>query len=165
MITGANQGRKSTFLRSVGLAQLMMQCGMFVPAKTFAASLCSGVLKHFKREQDNSMRSGKLDEKLSRMSEFVGHLDSDALVLFNESFAATNEREGTEIARQIVGALLNHRTRMFLVTHMFEFANGLAEDDSRGVAFLRAERREYGSRAYKLIEGKPLRTSFGEDPV
>ncbi|MBY5441155.1 hypothetical protein [Rhizobium leguminosarum] len=72
--------------------------------------------------------------------------------------------EGTEIARQIVGALLNHRTRMFFVTHMFEFANGFAEDDSRGVAFLRAERREDGSRTYKLIEGKPLRTSFGEDP-
>ena len=32
MVTGANQGGKSTFLRSVGLAQLMMQCGMLVPA-------------------------------------------------------------------------------------------------------------------------------------
>ncbi len=32
VITGANQGGKSTFLRSIGLAQLMMQCGMFVPA-------------------------------------------------------------------------------------------------------------------------------------
>ena len=33
MITGANQGGKSTFLRSVGLAQLMMQAGMFVAAR------------------------------------------------------------------------------------------------------------------------------------
>ena len=31
--TGANRGGKSIFLRSVGLAQLMMQCGMFVPAE------------------------------------------------------------------------------------------------------------------------------------
>ena len=35
IITGANTGGKSTFLRSVGLAQLMMQAGMFVPAETF----------------------------------------------------------------------------------------------------------------------------------
>ena len=35
IVTGANQGGKSTFLRSVGLAQLMMQCGMFVPADSF----------------------------------------------------------------------------------------------------------------------------------
>jgi DNA mismatch repair ATPase MutS len=33
MITGANQGGKSTFLRSVGIAQLMMQAGMFVPSR------------------------------------------------------------------------------------------------------------------------------------
>ena len=37
MITGANQGGKSTFLRSVGLAQLMMQAGMFVPAAVLPA--------------------------------------------------------------------------------------------------------------------------------
>jgi len=37
IITGANQGGKSTFLRSLGLAQLMMQCDMFVPAESFTA--------------------------------------------------------------------------------------------------------------------------------
>jgi hypothetical protein len=40
MITGANQGGKSTFLRSVGLAQLMMQAGMFVGAESFTANVC-----------------------------------------------------------------------------------------------------------------------------
>jgi hypothetical protein len=163
LITGANQGGKSTFLRSIGLAQLMMQCGMFVPAENFAASLCDGVITHYKREEDNSMRSGKLDEELSRMSAIVDHFDSDALTLFNESFSATNEREGTEIARQIVGTLLDHRTRMFFVTHMFEFANGFAEEGRRDVAFLRAERHDDGSRSFRQIEGTPLRTSFGED--
>ncbi|MGV2184005.1 MutS-related protein [Rhizobium rhizogenes] len=163
LITGANQGGKSTFLRSVGLAQLMMQAGMFVPAKAFNASLCSGVLTHYKREEDNSMRSGKLDEELSRMSEIMNHYSSDALLLFNESFAATNEREGTEIAKQIVGTLLDDRARMFFVTHMFGFANGFAEEARPGVAFLRAERRSDGTRSFKLIEAEPLRTSFGED--
>jgi hypothetical protein len=42
MITGANQGGKSTFLRSVGLAQLMMQCGLFVAAESFTASVSPG---------------------------------------------------------------------------------------------------------------------------
>ena len=52
------------------------------------------------------MKSGKLDEELSRMSAIVDHITSHPMILFNESFAATNEREGSEIARQIVSALL-----------------------------------------------------------
>jgi DNA mismatch repair ATPase MutS len=38
IVTGANQGGKSTFLRSVGLAQLMMQAGMYVGAESFGPS-------------------------------------------------------------------------------------------------------------------------------
>ena len=64
MITGPNQGGKSTFLRSIGLAQLMMQAGMFVPARSFAANLSRGLETHYKREEDASMTSGKLDEEL-----------------------------------------------------------------------------------------------------
>ena len=76
IITGANQGGKSTFLRSVGLAQLMMQCGMFVPAEAFCASVCDGLFTHYKREEDATMTSGKFDEELKRMSEIVDHLTS-----------------------------------------------------------------------------------------
>ena len=59
--------------------------------------------------EDSTLESGKLDEELSRMSEIVDHLSPNALILFNESFAATNEREGFEIARQIVRALLERQ--------------------------------------------------------
>ena len=68
VVTGANQGGKTTFLHSIGLAQLMMQCGMFVPAESFSANLCRGLFTHYKREEDASMTSGKFDEELSRMS-------------------------------------------------------------------------------------------------
>jgi DNA mismatch repair ATPase MutS len=92
IITGANQGGKSTFLRGIGLAQLMMQCGMFVAAKSFSADICRGLSTHYKREEDTQMKSGKFDEELARMSGIVDALTPDSLLLFNESFAATNER-------------------------------------------------------------------------
>ena len=56
VITGANQGGKSTFLRSVGLAQLMMQCGMFVAAEV-TGPVCTGVFTHYKREEDGRWRA------------------------------------------------------------------------------------------------------------
>lgn len=163
LITGANQGGKSIFLRSIGLAQLMMQCGMFVPAKSFSANMCVGLFTHYKREEDATMKSGKLDEELGRMSEIGDYITPNSLVLFNESFAATNEREGSEIARQIVNALLEKHIKVFFVTHLYEFAHGFYNRKMENVMFLRAERQADGSRTFKLIEGEPLLTSFGED--
>jgi DNA mismatch repair ATPase MutS len=163
LITGANRGGKSTFLRSLGLAQLMMQAGMFVPAEAFSSSICDGLFTHYRREEDISMNRGKLDEELSRMSDIVDHLTSRAMILFNESFAATNEREGSQIARQIVSALLEKHVRIAFVTHLSEFAASFHQRDMANTLFLRAERQADGARSFQLHEGAPLKTSFGED--
>jgi DNA mismatch repair ATPase MutS len=163
IITGANQGGKSTFLRSIGLCQLMMQCGMFVPAEYFCSNVCDGLFTHYRREEDITMNSGKLDEELSRMSDIVDNIRSGSMVLFNESFAATNEREGSEIARQIVCALLEKRIKVFFVTHAYEFAHGFYNEKMENAIFLRAERQTDGRRTFRIIEGEPLQTSYGED--
>jgi hypothetical protein len=163
VITGANQGGKTVFLRSVGVAQLMMQCGMFVPAVQFRANLCRGLFTHFRREEDATMKSGKLDEELGRMSALVDHLRPHAMVLFNESFAATNEREGSEIAAQIVETLLDKRIKVFFVTHLYPLAHALWHRQRASVHSLRAERNEDGERTFRLHEGEPLETSFGKD--
>lgn len=163
VITGANQGGKSTFLRSVGQAQLMMQSGMFVAAEAFRANVCEGLYTHYRREEDASMVSGKLDEELARMSEIVDQMTPNSMVLLNESFAATNEREGSEIARQIVCALAEVGVKVFFVTHLYVFARGLYEQGIAGALFLRAVRAAGGVRTFKIQEGDPLETSYGED--
>ena len=163
LITGANQGGKSTFLRGIGQAQVMMQCGMFVPAESFAADVCTGVFTHYRREEDASMKHGKLDEELARMSEMADAITPGAMAFFNESFASTNEREGSEIAGQVVAALLEKRVRVFFVTHLYEFARSTFERHGANTVFLRAERLADKTRTFQLTEGEPLETSYGED--
>jgi len=163
VITGANQGGKSTFLRSVGLGQMMMQCGMFAPADTFRANTSDRLFTHFKREEDASMKSGKLDEELKRMSEVADQITPNSLLLLNESFAATNEREGSEIARQIVRALLERRIKILFVTHLYEFAHRFHEESREQAVFLSAERQTNGHRTFRIVRGDPLQTSFGQD--
>ena len=163
MITGANQGGKSTLLRSVGQAQLMLQAGMFAPARELTGSACSGVFTHYKREEDATMERGKLDEELDRMSAITDWIRPDGLLLCNESFASTNEREGSQIAREIIRALTEAGIRIVFVTHLYDLAESIhARSDGR-VLFLRAERETDGSRTYRLPEGDPLPTSYGED--
>ena len=84
-------------------------------------------------------------------------------MLFNESFAATNEREGSEIGRQVVSALLDAEITVFFVTHQFDFADGFHRQRADSTLFLRAERRSEGQANYKLVVAEPLPTSFGED--
>lgn len=163
VITGANQGGKSTFLRSIGVAQLMMQSGMFVAAESFTSNICDHLFTHFKHEEDVLMNSGKLDEELARMNEILNHITPNAMLIFNESFAATNEKEGSEIARQIISALYENNYKILFVTHLYDFASSIYKKKLAKALFLRAERKKDGFRTFKISRGAPLQTSFGKD--
>lgn len=163
VITGANSGGKSTFLRSLGLAQLMMQSGMFVTATEFRASVSHGIFTHFIREEDPTMVSGRLDEELARLSAIADQISGGCLMLFNESFAATNEREGSEIGRQVVTALLEAGVKVAFVTHHFDLADSLGLQQAHPALFLRAPRQPDGRRDFKLVPAPPLPTSYGTD--
>ncbi len=97
------------------------------------------------------------------MSEIVDRIGPGSVVLLNESFAATNEREGAQIADGIVRALLEAGTKVLFVTHSFELARGLYDRRRNDALFLRAERRPDGVRTFKLTEGEPHPTSHGPD--
>ncbi len=163
VITGANQGGKSTFLRAIGLAQLLLQAGLFVPARRFRSSVAPGITSHFPREEDATMQRGRLDDELRRMEETVGHLRRGSLLLSNESFSSTNEREGSAIGADVFRACLDSGVRVVAVTHLFELARALHEDDASDRLFLRAERADDGRRTYRVLVGATLPTSFGAD--
>ena len=163
VVTGANEGGKSTFLRSVGTAQMMMQAGMFVTAKALRANVTNGVFTHFKREEDDTMTHGKFDEELARMSAIADFVGPQSMLLCNESFASTNEREGAEVARAIIDAMLQCGVKVVYVTHMYDLARSLYRRGSAGYFFLRAERHSDGVRTFRMTPGEPEPTSYGED--
>jgi hypothetical protein len=163
LITGANQGGKSTLLRSIGTAQLLLQAGFFVPAATFLGSMGGHVFTHFGREEDQELRRGKLEEELNRMRAIVERIRPGDLLLANESFAATNEREGSELARQVFRAHLDLGVRVVAVTHLYDLAESLHRTESSRGVFLRAQREEDGERTFRIEPGAPLPTSYGQD--
>lgn len=163
LITGANQGGKSTFLRSLGLARMMLQAGMFVTARKLSADLRDGVFTHYRRREDRDLNSGKFDEELHRMAQIIEQLGKAPFLLFNESFAATNEREGSEVARQIMTALVEADAQVIFVTHMYALADVFETQTSIHTCFLRADRDETGQRSFHILPGTPQTTSFGRD--
>ena len=162
VVTGANRGGKSTFLRSAGLAQLMMQCGMPVAASSYAAGVCPAVFTHFKRNEDPAMEGGKLDEELARMSVTVSRITPGCLLLCNEPFGSTNEREGSDIGRQVFLSLSSANVKVIVVTHLFDLAESLYNRALGHALFLRAP-RQATAQPFKLVEGPPEPTAYGED--
>jgi hypothetical protein len=59
--------------------------------------------------------------------------------------------------------MLDRQIRVFFVTHMYDLAHGFQTEGLEAALFLRAERQPDGRRTFKLVEGEPLPTSYGED--
>lgn len=58
---------------------------------------------------------------------------------------------------------MEKHVKVFFVTHLYEFAHSFYERGMENIIFLRAERQDDGTRTFRLVEGEPLQTSYGED--
>jgi hypothetical protein len=111
-------------------------------------------LAHFKREEGTSMCGSKFEEQLSRMSGLLDMPTPYTMALFNQSFASTRGSKGSQIARRIVCANLDSGIKARFVRHLYVLACRLKD-----ALFLRAERKEEGTRRFRLFESPPLDTN------
>ncbi len=163
VITGANQGGKTTFLRALGQAALMANAGMFVCATQLTLPGYTNVWTHFKREEDTAVASGKLDDELKRMATIVQQLGPHDLILMNESFSSTNEHEGSTINFEVTKGLLARQATVFSVSHQYEYTQLLKQATDLKPVFMRAQRSDDGARSFQILPGPALKTSFGLD--
>jgi DNA mismatch repair ATPase MutS len=96
------------------------------------------------------------------MSTIVSHMSPGCLLLCNEPFASTNEREGSDIARQVFLPLARAGVKVVVVTHLVDLAESLYEERLGYVLFLRAP-RQTEAQQFKLVEGAPEATAYAED--
>ncbi|WP_297632555.1 hypothetical protein [uncultured Clostridium sp.] len=159
IITGANRGGKTIFLKSIGENQILFQSGLITLATEYKSKVFKNIFTHFKREEDKGLTGGKLEEELKRMRDLMEEIKKDSLVLFNEAFSSTNDREGKVISDNIINGLIESKVMVFFVTHNYSFSDELWNLKKEKIKFLRASRE----RTFKLEEGCPLRKSYGED--
>ena len=109
------------------------------------------------------MNSGRLDEEMKRMNRIVDMVTNQSLILLNESFSSTTEKEGSEIAEHIIQAMYDSEVSIFMVTHLFAFASKMYQKNLSAARFLSAERKEDGTRTFKMMDHEPTETSYGLD--
>lgn len=172
ILTGPNQGGKTTYVQMVGVCQILAQLGLWVPAAQAQISPVDGIYTHYPLEENSAKATGRFGDEAQRLSEIFTAATRHSLLLFNESLASTNSSESLYIAQDIVRVLKRMGTRALFATHLHELAadvdtlNEQTPGESR-VLSLVASRIEAGAdgmqRSYKILPGQPMGRSYARE--
>ena len=118
LITGANMAGKTVLLKSVGTAQLMAQCGLFVPANKAVVKLVEGVVSSIGDEQDEMNGLSSYASEIIKISNIIESCRShEMLVLIDEPARTTNPVEGKALVQAIIKILSPMRSISLITTH------------------------------------------------
>ncbi len=172
ILTGPNQGGKTTYVQMVGLCQILAQWGLWVPAKQARMSPVDGIYTHYPIEESSAKTTGRFGDEAQRLSDIFTEATRYSLILLNESLASTNSGESLYIAQDLVRILKRMDTRAIFATHLHELAADVASlnDQTPGdslVVSLVASRIESGAdgtqRSYKITQGQPMGRSYARE--
>jgi DNA mismatch repair protein MutS len=122
ILTGPNQGGKTTYMQSVGLVQLLAQIGLPVPGQAAEISPVDAIFTHYPVEEQLELGTGRFGDEARRIRTIFEDATRHSLVLLNESLSTTSPGEGLHIARDIVRALRWIGLRAIFTTHLHELA-------------------------------------------
>jgi DNA mismatch repair protein MutS2 len=142
LVTGPNSGGKTRLLQSIGLAQLLAQSGLFIPARSGSLALSPGLVVSLIQETKADQGEGRLGMELVRIRALFEHLPPGAMVILDELCSGTNPSEGEEIFELVVRMLTMLKPQAFITTHFLAFAGRLEQE--RKIADLRFLQVELG---------------------
>ncbi len=169
VITGPNRGGKSVTTCGVGLAFVLAQLGLHVPASQAVLSPVDAIYTHFPTGSEDTIDKGRLGEECARLDSIFDTLTEYGLALLDESLSSTGSYEASYIASEVLAGFSMARCRCIFSTHLHDLAasvdrinadcvpKGGVKIDNMVAAI------DEGTRSFKVRRAKPDGKSYARD--
>jgi hypothetical protein len=174
ILTGPNRGGKTTYIRAAGIAQVLAQAGLHVPARAARLSPVDAIFTHFPSREGATPGEGRLDDEAKRLAGIFAAATPQSLILLNEVLSGTSTVEALGLARDALQGLHLLGARTIYVTHLHDLTAAIDEinrdtegDGSVGslVAEIddRPEVDDIARRTFRVRPGQPRGLSYASD--
>ncbi|MBR5420083.1 MAG: hypothetical protein IK115_02925 [Lachnospiraceae bacterium] len=160
VLTGPNQGGKTTFARSLGQLVYFSRMGLDVPAVSANVPFFPDIQTHFSVEESVETGRGKLKEELTRLAPMMEDRKCGSFVVINELFTTAASYDAQIMGRKVLEHFIGLGCMGIYVTHLQELSKG-----TDGVVSLRAMLNDQRIQTFKIRRGEADDTACAENLV
>ncbi len=162
IVTGPNQGGKTTLARAFGQCFYFGMMGLNVPGSVCKLPYISNIFTHFANEEGSEGIEGRLYNELIRLKQMFEKIDNRSIVILNELFTSAPAMDALSMSRDLMKRLLQNNAICFYVTHTYEIASDL--DDYVSLVATVVEDGSY-RRTYRIVRKRADGNAFANSIV